>query len=148
MTAQTAVRWIEWRGTGMPPFRCADHDDGTGLALTWHLVELRNSRDLVREGGAMHHCIQSYRDRCASGEYSAFSLRVQGHQGPLQPVVTIAVYVADRTITEYRGRYNLRPNQAASAPRKQDLSRDYLRLLDRSQAILKRWAEQERLALE
>ena len=136
---------MEWTSSGIGDFRCEEEDEESGKVLHWRIVELLNVRDLSREGSTMHHCIYSYKDRCASGDFSTFSIQARiGDERPLH-VMTVAVDVGERTVTEYRGKYNLRPNESKTLSKKKQLRKGYLRLLNRSEGIMGYWAEQKRL---
>ena len=41
----------------------------------------------------------------------------------------------------------MRPNETRSLPKKRELGKDYVRLLNRSEAIMKRWMAAEGLSL-
>ena len=41
----------------------------------FEFIQMRTAQDLVDEGKAMHHCVGSYADRCASGKSIIFSMR-------------------------------------------------------------------------
>lgn len=144
---QASVPWVEWPSCGIDGFAFAEPDEERGADLEWRIAEVRNTHNLLREGSAMGHCIYSYKERCARGQAVVFSLRVCAGEEREQPVMTIAVDPGDRVVTEYRGKYNLRPGERKALAKGRELKSDYLRLLDRSEGIMRRWMAQEGLTL-
>ena len=124
MAHRDSVTWVEWPGSRIDGYSIKERDTATGLDLTWRIVELRNSHDLTREGSLMHHCIYSYRDRCESGDFSVFSVQVEVPAGGWQHILTLAVDNDERVVTEFRGKYNLRPYERKALGKKGDLQLD------------------------
>jgi hypothetical protein len=98
-----------------------------GVGGPWRVVELTDSTQLVREGGALEHCVGRYGWRCASGVSRIWSLRrIIG--GIDTSVLTIEIDPKTGTIVQLRGRRNAR---AAGEPL----------------ALVRRWAAGERLRI-
>jgi hypothetical protein len=138
---------IKWDASGLKPLQLQEENPQTGETVTWMVQELTSHRELLTEGRSMHHCVSSYTKNCRKGTASIWSLQAVDENKERQPVMTIAVDVRSKAITQVRGRYNIAPVGKAKSMKQQSLSRSYLRLLSRSQRILKRWMTQEGLSL-
>ena len=46
----------------------------------WHMYQIKNSKDLGKEGTNMRHCVLSYRPQCSSGTIGIFTLRYRAAQ--------------------------------------------------------------------
>lgn len=49
-------------------------DSGEDNRIIWSMYQIKNGKDLVKEGAAMHHCVASYRGGCMAGRCSIWSL--------------------------------------------------------------------------
>jgi hypothetical protein len=85
-----AGRWVRQRRVGEAV-----------LQEVWTLEEILCSRELVREGAAMRHCVGSYVDDIRHGEASIWSLRCDGRR-----VLTVEVDPRDAEMVEARGKFN------------------------------------------
>ena len=66
-----------------------------------------------------------------------------------EAVLTVAVDPKRRVVTQARGRYNMLPNQAPrSAQAQKAVSSGYAQMINRSEHVLQRWCEYERLRRE
>jgi len=82
---------------------------GEDVPAEWTLVELLDSRELIREGRAMHHCVASYVRSCSRGWSSIWSLRHRWKPEPIaRSVLTIEVSPAMAQIVQVRGKANAR----------------------------------------
>ena len=138
---------IKWDPSGIGSLLIREEDPQTGENTAWMIQELLSSRELSTEGRAMRHCVSSYAKNCRKGNTSIWSLQAVGADQERQPVMTIAVDVRRKNITQVRGRYNMVPVGKAKSIKQQSLSRAYLRLLARSQRIFQRWMAKEGLRL-
>ncbi|NKB71427.1 MAG: hypothetical protein GKR89_30510 [Candidatus Latescibacteria bacterium] len=111
--------------------------------VRWTVQELLSSEELRAEGRAMHHCIVSYWDQCVEGNTAVWSICVQGQEAAeRENVLTAALDIQSRTITQARGRYNAMPNQRPhSAQTKQEAPSGYFLLLSRANIVLNRWVK-------
>jgi len=140
------VLFQSWPPCGLRPYRVEEVTDKLG-PVRWIVQELLSSWELAAEGRAMNHCVVSYSDQCADGKTSIWSICMQ-KQGAeeRENVMTVAVDVATRTVTQARGRCNTLPHQppkSASAQREDQAG--YFEKLNRADHILKLWVERERL---
>ena len=138
---------IKWDASGLKPLQIQEENPQTGETVTWMVQELTTHRELLTEGRSMRHCVSTYTKNCRKGTASIWSLQALDENKERQPVMTIAVDVRSKAVTQVRGRYNIAPVGKAKSMKQQSLSRAYLRLLGRSQRILKRWMTQEGLSL-
>jgi hypothetical protein len=138
---------IKWDASGLRPLQIQEENPQTGETIIWMVQELTSSKELVSEGRAMRHCVSSYAKNCRKGSASIWSLQAVDENKERQPVMTIAVDIRSKAVTQVRGRYNIAPVGKAKSVKQQNLSRAYIRLLSRSQRILKRWMTQEGLSL-
>ena len=138
---------VTWDRSGFRPLRVQEEVPQTGETITWMVQELTSSRELLSEGRAMKHCVGTYAKNCRAGKSSIWSLHAVDESKERQPVMTIAVDVKGKAVTQVRGRYNIAPVGKAKSVKQQSLNTAYMRLLKRSQRILKRWMNQEGLRL-
>ena len=113
----------------------------------WMVQELLSNKELVSEGRAMRHCVASYAKNCRKGKTAIWSLQAVDEEETRQPVMTIAVDVRRKNITQVRGKYNIAPVGKTKNVQQKSLNRAYMRLLDRSQRIFQRWVAQEGLSV-
>jgi hypothetical protein len=71
----------------------------------------------------MHHCVRTYAARCAKGKVSVWSLGAEVGAEALQKVLTIAVDNEKKQVSEFRGKYNMLPNDKKRSARQQEASR-------------------------
>ena len=98
----------------------------------------------------MHHCVGSYADRCVAGERTIWSIRVVDlevaeEERETMHVLTVSVDANKRTVTEARGKYNLRPHDRAQLGKKRNAHELYLHFLRESARILRLWMDREGL---
>ena len=139
---------IRWEPSGIGSLRIQEENPQTGEKTTWMIQELLSNRELMTEGRGMHHCVVSYAKNCRKGNTSIWSLQaIDGGDQERQPVMTIAVDVRRKNITQVRGKYNIAPVGKAKNTKQRSLNRAYMRLLTRSQRIFQRWIAREGLRL-
>jgi hypothetical protein len=85
---------IEWRARG---WDYAFSED----AYRWTFRELVTSRELVREGAQMGHCVGLYQAHCVAGESAIFSMTCGN-----EPRLTIEMRPDTGTVVQARGRFN------------------------------------------
>jgi hypothetical protein len=100
-----------WRAAPVRPFRRVDGTEAAGDMRVWTITELVTDRDLALEGQAMRHCVAAYADKCARGQTSIWSLRVETGRGGRR-VLTVEVDPARRAVCQARGAANRRPRPA------------------------------------
>ncbi len=146
LNRQHYVQFQTWQPSGVRPFELEDETEEIGK-VRWTVQELLSSWELAAEGTAMSHCAVSYSDQCADGQTSIWSICAQ-REGveDRENVMTVAVDVAERTVTQARGRYNALPNQKPrTAKIRREARTGYLELLNRSNHVLRQWIDRERL---
>ena len=135
----------EWESCGLRGYDYQEHDEQFDVDITWSLREMCTALDLIADGRVMHHCINTYARRCLKGEFSVFSLQLSFPDKLPQRVLTIAVNNERRTVTEYRGKYNLRPFDKKRTAQKHWNERPYLYFLQQSPRILRMWMDREEI---
>jgi hypothetical protein len=95
----------------------------------------------------MGHCVVSYSDQCADGQTSIWSIGLQRDgSDDREGVLTVAVDPGRRVVTQARGRHNMLPHQAPRSAQAQSAARaGYMEMINRSDFVLARWCERERL---
>ena len=88
----------KWPGHGWD-WKFPDENDDV-----WSFRELTSGRQLLQEGREMHHCVQSYTERCSTGLDSIFSLSLNARR-----CLTIQVNPTRKNIVQARGACNRRP---------------------------------------
>jgi hypothetical protein len=116
-------RIIRWGPSGIRGYRLR-----IGDGRSWTIRELLDSDELSGEGKAMHHCVASYKGRCASGLTTIWSLGLEGPEGR-ERLVTIEVEPGSRRVVQVKAKCNEEPDGA-------------------SRAILMDWAGREGLRVE
>ena len=116
---------LGWRPSGLAGLLFGDLQP----EVEWKLVELLDSRELVREGRVLRHCVGMYANDCRIGRSSIWSLRRRDGPGArFISCFTIEVNLSQRKIVQMRGRFN---NDPPPRPRE----------------MVARWAQQLGLAL-
>ena len=158
LTRVQNVLFQSWQPSGLRPLELEDETPELG-AVRWTVQELRSSWELAAEGTAMGHCVVSYSDQCADGHTSIWSIGLQREGGlqrdgasqrvgdeKRQGVLTVAVDPRTREVTQARGRHNMLPNQSPRSAQAQRAAQGgYLEMINRSEWVLQRWMERERL---
>ena len=140
--------------SGIKEFTHAEQHKETGQPLTWSVHELRTSQQLAIEGRIMHHCVASYTRQCAAGDASIWSIRVieenQEYEEEAKPrhILTIALNPKKRTVSQYRGKFNLKPFDRKHVAKLRHTGQGYLEYLRESARILRIWMDQEGLKHE
>lgn len=114
---------VQWEGSQISDF---EYEEGTGKNKRIYTIsQLVNSRELMDEGRAMHHCVASYVGSCMSGRSSIWSVKlIEGFEKPVR-LVTVEVNSRNQ-IVQIRGKCNALP-------------------LAKTQQIIRRWATKEGL---
>ncbi|WP_197439797.1 PcfJ domain-containing protein [Calycomorphotria hydatis] len=94
-----------WPPCGIPGIEWKDPHVPENKPRYWTIHELLTTRDLVREGQKMHHCVASYDDECFTGDSAIFTMEIDSFAG-LEKAVTIEVSLDDREIIQVRGKCN------------------------------------------
>lgn len=140
------VVFQSWPPCGLRTYELSETHPSIG-PVRWTVQELLSSWELAAEGRALHHCVVSYSDQCADGKTSIWSISAQkAGAGEREGVMTVAVDVGMRAVTQARGRYNALPHQRPkSAQARQEERSGYFDLLNRSDHVLRLWMERERI---
>ena len=137
-----------WAPCGLNEFTYRETDQKINRPIEWSVHELVTSAQLGVEGRVMHHCVGSYADRCHSGERAIWSIRVvdlETEEPERMHVLTVAVDPKKRTVTEARGKYNLKPFDGKRVSKKRSANGLYLHLLRVSARIPRMWMDREGL---
>ena len=143
------VVFQSWQPGGLRPFDLEEENQELG-SCRWTVRELLSSWELAAEGSAMGHCVVSYSDQCADGHTSVWSIGLQRNgEENREGVLTVAVDPGRRLVTQARGRHNMLPHSAPrSAQARKAADGGYQEMLNRSDYVLQRWIERERLRRE
>jgi hypothetical protein len=146
LSREQYVDFQSWQPCGVRPFEVEDETEELGQ-LRWTVQELLSSWELAAEGRAMSHCVVSYSNQCAEGNIAVWSICAQRPgAAERENVLTVALDLEERTVTQARGRYNALPNQRPNtAKTRREAQTGYFALLNRSDHILKEWIVHERL---
>lgn len=89
----------------------------------------------------MSHCVVSYSNQCADGNTAIWSICAHREGAEeREHVLTVALDIGAR------GRYNVVPNKRQKTTQGQHPEEGgYIRLLDRSEYVMKEWMQRERL---
>lgn len=132
-----------------------DVDAETGEPLVWTIQELRTGRSLANEGHAMGHCLSS--KAVSLGTTSVWSVQVRDGSRTRR-VLTVAIDIAHRSVSQARGRFNANPDRDIDGPRinldeggggdrfKGRLSPRERELLRQSHRVLRLWLDRETIA--
>ena len=151
LTGLEDVPLEKWRSSGFREFEHVGFDPEMKRNLQWTINELTTSAQMYVEGRIMHHCAGSYVKNCASGEKSVWSLRAldldaaeenqeQAH------VLTIAIENKRKTVSQYAGKYNLKPFSKKHIAKERKAGNVYLHLLRRSPTFMRMWMDREGLS--
>ena len=146
LNRQSYVQFQTWQPSGIRPFELEDETEELGK-LRWTVQELVSSWELAAEGTALNHCVVSYSDQCADGETSIWSICARRDGADeRENVLTVAVDLHQRAVTQARGKYNALPNRRPNSARlRRAAQAGYLDLLSRSDHVLRVWIDRERL---
>ena len=100
---------LYWPRSGIGEFRLREPGPGGRGDRVWTIRELLNSRELRTEGGAMHHCVGGYANRCMRRLSTIWSMTVEDHKGRRR-VLTIEVDPSTREVVQARRCCNAAPN--------------------------------------
>ena len=131
-----------------------DVDDRSGQPLLWTIQELTTARSLANEGSAMNHCLNT--KAVSLSTTSVWSVQVRDGERTRR-ILTVAIDIGRRVVTQARGRFNANPDRAVDGPalnplaggggrlkgRLNDREQDLLR---QSHRILRLWLDREGIA--
>lgn len=103
---------LRWRPSSIGGFTFTEPQAKAWSLRQWTIRKLTNSRELIEEGNALHHCVARYGPLCAARASSIWSLQCHGTLS-VQRVLTIEVLPATRTIVTALGTCNTRPRSHA-----------------------------------
>ena len=142
--------FVDFQSWPASVFRSWEMDDETEELgkVKWSVQEMLSSWELAAEGRAMNHCVVSYSNQCADGKTSIWSIcaHLEGAE-ERENVLTVAVDIRERAVTQARGRYNASPNKKKRSKRegRKEEEGGYIPLLDRSEFVMQEWMSRERL---
>ena len=144
LSREEYVNFQSWQPCGIRPWELEDEMDELGK-VRWTVQELLSSWELAAEGRAMHHCVVSYSDQCADGNTAIWLIgALQEGAEEREHVLTVALDIKGRTVTQARGRYNAVPNKPPKSGKiRNEVQGGYLRLLNRSEHIMQEWMQRE-----
>ena len=125
--------------------------EGTGRTLYWSIQGLQTARSLANEGEVMNHCVGAYGKKL--GGTSIWSVQVRDGE-VTHRVLTVAIDITRRVVTEARGRFNADPGKefdAQEALEENGRGRGRLKARDRyflarSYKVLRMWLDREKIA--
>jgi len=140
-----------WEPSGFREFGHDVLDPELKRNIRWTFHELTTSANLQVEGRVMSHCVGSYVKRCLSGQESVWSLRAldldaEEEKQVQEHVLTVSVENRKKTVTQYAGKYNLKPFGKKIVAKKRKASGVYIHLLTQSPRFLRMWMDREGLS--
>ena len=99
---------LRWPRTSIGGFRYVEPQKHEWSVRYWTIRELTDSRELIDEGSALHHCVDTYAEACAKRSTSIWSMQCHGSLESHR-VLTIEVIPKEREIVTALGRYNSEP---------------------------------------
>lgn len=133
----------------MAYYYAEEADPTTNRTLKWTIQELSSARSLANEGEAMGHCLSSSAVKLS--EKSIWSVQVVDGDR-VKRILTVAIDIESRAVSEARGRFNSNPDREATGPAinvgggtrfRGQLDSRYKYLLGRSHIILRQWLDRE-----
>lgn len=100
---KTGFRTSKWDSCGIEGFRRVEGKKES--PTIWKIEEILTGNRLRSEGKTMRHCIYSYVTYCLSGRTAVYSLTKE-NSGGIENILTISVDVANKRVTEARGKMN------------------------------------------
>lgn len=94
--------FASWDGLSIPDWERDDEQTDR----RWNVYQLRNSKELNREGTVQCHCVSGYHSQCSSGYTSIFTLHSLDKIGTERKHVTIQVTNSNRCVVQVRGKFN------------------------------------------
>ena len=146
LSREQHVEFQSWQPSGIRAWEMEETTDELG-PVRWTVQELLSSWELAAEGRAMSHCVVSYSDQCADGQTAIWSIcMLRKGQEERENVLTIAVDIKSKSVTQSRGRYNMQPNKLPSNRKAQQAAKNgYFPMINRSDFVLREWIGRERL---
>ena len=132
---KSRVRPMSWGASSIGESEQKQEDKPLGETLTWSIKELLSNHELGAEGREMGHCVYTYAKSCRNGSTSLWSLGVEDGKGHRHRILTIAVDLRTRTITQIRGRYNVLPNAKNNKEPRARLPEDAAPLAESARAV-------------
>ena len=100
---------VGWGASPLRPMSIEQpSDEASAPAAMWDVVELTDPAQLRIEGGALHHCVASYAERCRRGTSRIWSIRLR-RADKVRHCLTIEVDIRRRAIVQARGWRNRSP---------------------------------------
>jgi hypothetical protein len=120
------VVFQSWDPCGVSGWEVEDETPDLGK-VRWIVQELTSSWEMAAEGRAMHHCIVSYSDQCADGNTAVWSICAEkAGSTERENVLTVALDIHSRAVTQAVGRYNAVPNQPPRSAKAQQTGAEWL----------------------
>jgi len=144
LNREDGVVFQRWGPSGVCGWEFEEETKELGK-IRWTVRELLSSAELAVEGRALSHCVVSYSDQCTAGDTAVWSICAHREEDA-ENVLTAAMDIRRRTVTQARGRYNMLPNRKpASAQGRAQARVGYMTLLRRANAVLNQWIRREGL---
>ena len=118
---------LEWYRSQIGEFHLLEGSEQLHNMKFWSIRELLSSDELIDEGRAMQHCVQTYARSCHTGRSSIWTMEIEDENGR-RKILTIEVAPREKIIRQVRGKRNRLPT-----PKEKNL--------------LGKWADQEGLQL-
>ena len=118
---------LEWYRSQIGEFHLLEGSEKLHNMKFWSIRELLSSDELIDEGRAMQHCVQTYARSCHTGRSSIWTMEIEDENGR-RKILTIEVAPREKIIRQVRGKRNRLPT-----PKEKNL--------------LGKWADQEGLQL-
>jgi PcfJ-like protein len=117
---------LQWKKSEIDDYKFIEGSKESKNMKIWRIRELLNSNELVAEGREMKHCVVTYAHSCSKRICSIWTMDVET-KDCLEKLLTIEVNDS-KFIQQVRGKCNRNP-------------------IEKEKAVIKRWAQQEKLEL-
>ena len=124
---QEKGRDLDWHRSQIGEFYFMEGSEQLHNMKFWSIRELLSSDELIDEGRALQHCVQTYTRSCHTGRTSIWTMEIEDENGR-RKILTIEVSPRQKVIRQVRGKQNRLPTP-------------------KEKTLLERWAAQEGMRL-
>ncbi|MFT5819540.1 MAG: hypothetical protein ACI8ZM_000765 [Crocinitomix sp.] len=96
--------------------------------VTYSIIELRSTKELLTEGRKMNHCVATYASSCYKKKCAIFSIRKKTALSNEETLATLEISLQSRRIVQAKARYNKTINNKALTLMKSWAKKENLRI--------------------
>ncbi len=94
-----------WNHCSLSDWQYMENNEAIHTQTVWSCEQIKTSKELSKEGTAMHHCVSSYQHKCRSGDCSIWSMRINDNR---KLTIEVTHINNDNTIMQVSGFANRR----------------------------------------